>query len=1095
MGVVMLKEGMIVRGPFWSEPIEIKKIETLGTNIHLIGAKIYSNVLIESLLDENEMDKISHEEVSLDFSASPVEFLLALEAQRFKNASIFDPFLAMSTSTIDPLPFQLDAVYLHALKQPRMRFMIADDPGAGKTIMAGLIIKELKLRGLAKRILVVSPGHLKTQWEREMREKFQESFQIVDRAFINSHDSENPWEVKNQFITSIDFAKRDDIKNMLNGTDWDLVIVDEAHKMSAYSWGDTIHRTKAYRLGEVLSKTTEHMLFLTATPHKGDPENYRLLLDLLIPGFFSDPSMIIESKREGDNPLFIRRIKEDLKNFKGEPIFTKRFTKTIDFKLSDKEMDLYYKLSKYVREGYNKAINDDKKHSFVFALLLLQRRLASSTYALYNSLLRKKDKLETYLDHPDSLREIKIVQMRDQEDSEESKIWKQEEELEGYTLSINMYELEKELKTIKCLLGKAESILEFENETKLAKLKELLDSLGDEKVLIFSEAKDTVDYLLKKIFSWGYSVNTIQGGMKMQERVKAERVFEKETQVMVATEAAGEGINLQFCHLMINYDIPWNPNRLEQRMGRIHRYKQKKDVHIFNFVACNTREGKVLQTILNKLEEIKNSIGSDKVFDVIGDVFQGRDLYNLIAEAISGEREVTDIRRELNFEVDEEYKERLRRELFEQGLVDSINYEQIYDMSEKTDEIKLMSDYLREFFIKTYNILGGRYTIRQDSLISVQSIPRDLRKITKQENFKRTYGLINDPGFLITFDKEAVSENENLEYITFGHPLLESLIKWVEKEFSSTLRIGSSFIDPQGIYSGVIWFFEANVKDGANMDVGKKIIAVNEAEGILNNVNPAVLWDLIPEMDFNSSDNPIGPRSAQIQVIDSVKGYMKELKEERDRQANVKEKYGVKSIQQNINQLTKEIKELEFRKVVGEKVELPLYNKKEKRKDYQIALNELETEIMKEKSLSLSMPKLIGAIQVRSENKSLKLIEKEKIFGNLLIMEKNEGRNPKILNEDYIGFDIKSVSEDEKRYITIKSIENNEILILSFNQMIKASHFGDNYWLYIVIESNNKIYHIQNPVNTFNIQKKSKDITISPEQWKKEKFLFKQEDF
>lgn len=248
-------------------------------------------------------------------------------------------------------------------------------------------------------------------------------------------------------------------------------------------------------------------------------------------------------------------------------------------------------------------------------------------------------------------------------------------------------------------------------------------------------------------------------------------------------------------------------------------------------------------------------------------------------------------------------------------------------------------------------------------------------------------------------------------------------------------------------------------------------------------------------MDFNSSDNPIGPRSAQIQVIDSVKGYMKELKEERDRQANVKEKYGVKSIQQNINQLTKEIKELEFRKVVGEKVELPLYNKKEKRKDYQIALNELETEIMKEKSLSLSMPKLIGAIQVRSENKSLKLIEKEKIFGNLLIMEKNEGRNPKILNEDYIGFDIKSVSEDEKRYITIKSIENNEILILSFNQMIKASHFGDNYWLYIVIESNNKIYHIQNPVNTFNIQKKSKDITISPEQWKKEKFLFKQEDF
>ena len=285
-GVVILKEGMVIKGPFWSEPIEIKKIDILGNNIHLIGATLYSNVLIESLINENDMKKVSAEEVPLDFSASPDEFFLAFESQQFKNASIFDPFLAMNTSTIDPLPFQLDAVYLHALKQPRLRYMIADDPGAGKTIMAGLIIKELKLRGLVKRVLVVSPGHLKTQWEREMREKFQESFQIVDRAYINSHNSENPWEVRNQFITSIDFAKRDDIKNILNNTNWDLVIVDEAHKMSAYAWGDKVHKTKSYLLGEVLSKNSEHMLFLTATPHKGDPENYRLLLDLLIPGFF-----------------------------------------------------------------------------------------------------------------------------------------------------------------------------------------------------------------------------------------------------------------------------------------------------------------------------------------------------------------------------------------------------------------------------------------------------------------------------------------------------------------------------------------------------------------------------------------------------------------------------------------------------------------------------------------------------------------------------------------------------------------------------------------------------------------------------------------
>ena len=393
----MLNEGMVVKGPFWAEPIELKKIEYLGTNTHIIGSTVYSNDLVESLLEEKDLLLINPEEISLDFSAPPIEVFLALEAQRYKYASIFDPFLAMTTSSIDPLPFQLDAVYLHALKQPTMRFMIADDPGAGKTIMAGLIIKELKLRGLAKRILVVSPGHLKSQWERELREKFQESFQIVDRAFINSHESENPWEVKNQYITSIDFAKQKDIKNILNGTDWDLVIVDEAHKMSAYSWGKNTHKTQAYKLGEVLSRTSEHLLFLTATPHKGDPENYRLLLDLLWPGFFADPSMIFESKRQGDNPLLIRRVKEDLRDFDGKPIFTKRFTNTVKFTLSEEEMELYDELSKYVQKQYNKAISDGKNRHFVFALLLLQRRLASSIYALYCSLKRKKEKFEDYL--------------------------------------------------------------------------------------------------------------------------------------------------------------------------------------------------------------------------------------------------------------------------------------------------------------------------------------------------------------------------------------------------------------------------------------------------------------------------------------------------------------------------------------------------------------------------------------------------------------------------------------------------------------------------------------------------------------------------
>ena len=294
----MIKEGAVLQGPLWPEPIEIKVVKEVGDRILIIAATIYSNKLIEQLLTEEEIKEIINLELVLDFSAPASDVFLALEALRYRFASLFDPFLAMSTSKIDPLPFQLDAVYLHALKLPKLRFMIADDPGAGKTIMAGLILREMELRGLARRILIVSPGHLKEQWKREMKEKFQSNFTVIDRGFMNAYRAESPWEVENHAITSIDFAKREDIRNSLWGVEWDLVIVDEAHKMAAYKYGKKITKTTRYKLGEVLSKTSDNILFLTATPHKGDPENFRLLLDLLDPGFFAKTGMITEAKEE-----------------------------------------------------------------------------------------------------------------------------------------------------------------------------------------------------------------------------------------------------------------------------------------------------------------------------------------------------------------------------------------------------------------------------------------------------------------------------------------------------------------------------------------------------------------------------------------------------------------------------------------------------------------------------------------------------------------------------------------------------------------------------------------------------------------------------
>ncbi|MFN3471983.1 MAG: DEAD/DEAH box helicase, partial [Aquificaceae bacterium] len=311
----MIKEGALIEGPYWNEPVEVKKVEERANRIHLVGATLYSKSHIDQLIPKDDLEKLKIKEITLDFSSKGSEIFLALEATRFKFASLFDPLLAVNTSKIDPLPFQIEAVYGYILKLPVIRFLIADDPGAGKTIMSGLIIKELKLRGLANRILIVVPSHLKDQWKRELKDKFQENFSVVDRNTFDAHYGENPWERENQVITSIDFAKREDILPTLGSVHWDLVIVDEAHKMAAYKYGDKLSKTERYKLGEILSKNSTHMLFLTATPHKGDPENFRLLLDLLQPGFFATSELVEESLKNKDNPLFIRRLKEDMRDF------------------------------------------------------------------------------------------------------------------------------------------------------------------------------------------------------------------------------------------------------------------------------------------------------------------------------------------------------------------------------------------------------------------------------------------------------------------------------------------------------------------------------------------------------------------------------------------------------------------------------------------------------------------------------------------------------------------------------------------------------------------------------------------------------------
>ncbi len=1106
----MISKGEIIEGPFWDEPIEIKNVEQLANRIHIIGATIYSNKHIDHLLPKEELGKLKIRNSVLDFTAKGSESFLALEALRFHFASLFDPLLAINTSKIDPLPFQIEAVYGYILKLAYIRFLIADDPGAGKTIMAGLVIKELKLRGIVSRILIIVPGHLKDQWRRELKEKFQETFVVIDKSLIDANYGENVWQKENQIITSMDFAKKDYILSSLSSVHWDLVVVDEAHKMAAYKYGDKFSKTDRYKLGEVISKNSTHLLFLTATPHRGDPENFRLFLDLLVPGFFATSNLINESIQNRDNPLFIRRVKENLTDFEGKPIYTNRYPKTIKFRLSDDEKKLYNKLSEYVVSQYNKALEMDKRNNIAFALLILQRRMASSTYALLKSLERRKEKLENLLQELEIKKELispistnYYPDIEEIEDYDEKQKWELEKKWETISIAKNKEELQKEIETIKELISDAIKIIQEEKEVKIKELKKALEEgfkkieeiNGNKKILIFTESKDTMDYLEKKIREWGYLVNSIHGGMELEERIKAEKVFQHETEVMVATEAAGEGINLQFCHIMINYDIPWNPNKLEQRMGRIHRYGQQKDVYIFNLVAEDTREGLVLSKLLEKLDEIRNALGTDKVFDVIGEIFHGKNLYQLILDAVSNSKNIDDIIQELDIKIDNDYIQRIKSVLGESLATKHIDYTRIKEISEKAKEYRLIPEYTEEFFKRAFKNIGGKFKIKKDGFISIESIPYEIKKISEEPDFKNKFGIIASRYSKVTFDKELAFKNPDSEFISFGHPLFEALIKWVIKNYLAYLQRGAVFLDPNNKYNGVLYFFEGQVNDGKGNIAGKKIMAIYDNHETLTEINPAILWDLIPIDNNEPIKIPFSKEKAQEYAINILELYKEEIFKERQRQAEIKKKYGIKSLEYLIGTLDEELALLYEREAKGEKVDIVIRNKKERKEQYEKNLEKLRKEIEQEKSLTISMPKFLGAILIKPEEsidvKEIKIKEEiEKIGMQIAIeYELNQGRTPEDVSHENLGFDIRSKGENEIRYIEVKAKANEGDIELTPNEWFKAKRFKEQYYLYIITNALTapKLHIIQDPVNNLNPIEKSEIVKfiIPQQEWKK----------
>src|SRR5579859_6223177 len=409
-----LKQNVTVYGPLFPEPVQIIIAVPMGSSVKLIGKGVRSSTVYEPILSIEQLGQLHASPAQEPFDGDASKFRLGVEAMRLGLAYEYDPYFSLSIARVDPLPHQLEAVYDYFLKLPRIRFLLADDPGAGKTIMAGLLLKELKIRGLVQRTLIVTPANLTFQWQRELKDKFRENFEVIRSDVLRANYGLNPWQDRNQVITSLSWVSRiEDAKESLLRSHWDLIIVDEAHKMSAASRDKT---TLAYDLGVELGARTDHYLLMTATPHKGDPDNFCLFLELLDRDVYGDVKSLEEAMRKQEAPFYLRRVKEALVSFpdpetgKVKALFTKRNVRTTEFKISDEEWDFYDALTRYVEDQSIKAASEDsaRGRALGFTMAMLHRRFASSIYAVRRSLERMKDKREKILADPEGYRKDQI---------------------------------------------------------------------------------------------------------------------------------------------------------------------------------------------------------------------------------------------------------------------------------------------------------------------------------------------------------------------------------------------------------------------------------------------------------------------------------------------------------------------------------------------------------------------------------------------------------------------------------------------------------------------------------------------------------------
>jgi SNF2 family DNA or RNA helicase len=803
------------------------------------------------------------------FDGDGAAFQLTCEAKRIDLAFLFDPMMAVHTSNVDPLPHQITAVYESMLPRQPLRFVLADDPGAGKTIMAGLYIRELVMRADAHRILIVAPGSLVEQWRDELYEKFGLEFRIFSSELEQASASGNPFEEHNHLIIRLDQISRaeeqtptgrapGDLQIKLLEAGWDLVVFDEAHKLSAHYFGTKLEKTARFRLAERIGERTRHLLLMTATPHNGKEEDFQLFLSLLDSDRFYGKFRGDAAHQVDSSDLMRRMVKEELVKFDNTPLFPERKAYTVNYKLSDIEAGLYESVTEYVKTEMGKAdeLTGSRKGSVGFALTALQRRLASSPEAIYQSLRRRKERLESRLrDEKIGIRGRQILAdtLADVPEDDDDLNAEEQENLEetlvdDATAARSINELEAEIVILKGLESKAKTVVASGQDRKWDELSKILqnapemrDASGRQrKLIIFSEHRDTLNYLHEKIagvIGNHEAVVTIHGGTQRDERRKIQALFrsDPDVRVLVATDAAGEGVNLQCANLMVNYDLPWNPNRLEQRFGRIHRIGQVEVCHLWNLVAKETREGDVYHRLLEKLE-IESEALKGRVFDILGEVFEETSLKDLLMQAIryGDQPEVRSrLTRKIDAALDHDHlKSLLNRNALAQESMSADRLYAVKGEMEKAEARRLQPYFVRSFFLKAFEQIGGSIYPRELGRFEVTHVPTSIRerdrRITgrnrrEQEPVLKRYDRI-------CFEKDALqpSDKPGISRAVLmhpGHPLMLAVSDLLLEQHANLLRQGTVLVAPadDGLEPWLMFLVTHEVKSGDGQVLSKRL--------------------------------------------------------------------------------------------------------------------------------------------------------------------------------------------------------------------------------------------------------------------------------